>query len=235
MLDHGSNSGKRFSKWPPEAILKNLYVNMFCSCWPILMIKMSSRGVCKVPNWLERVLIWPEVTIMRNSKWPPFLLQEIIFLFMLIYNIIDTGSPWARIGHHAPLTISILMRSFLGMLIAMLREITGFRPFFLNNRHENISTYRWHRISILVSTPMLSGSKNRLKPLRKILGHSIYGEFGKIQDGNWWKSFYDKIRMFILKTKLFDMLKCYIEEARYGYNGHLPPQPTLLPTSQTEY
>ena len=25
MLDHGSNSGNRFSKWPPEAILKNLY------------------------------------------------------------------------------------------------------------------------------------------------------------------------------------------------------------------
>ena len=24
MLDYGSNSGKRFSKWPPEAILKNL-------------------------------------------------------------------------------------------------------------------------------------------------------------------------------------------------------------------
>ena len=24
MLDHGGNSGKRFSKWPPEAILKNL-------------------------------------------------------------------------------------------------------------------------------------------------------------------------------------------------------------------
>ena len=26
MLDHGSNSLKRFSKWPPEAILKNQYI-----------------------------------------------------------------------------------------------------------------------------------------------------------------------------------------------------------------
>ena len=86
MLDNGSNSGKRFSKWPPEVILKNLYVNMFWTSWPILMIKMSSRGVFRVLNRLERVLIWPEVRIMRNSKWPPFSLEQIIFLFMLIYN-----------------------------------------------------------------------------------------------------------------------------------------------------
>ena len=57
MLDHGSNSGKRFSKWPPEAILKNLYVYMFCTSWLVLMIKMSSRGVFRVLNRLERVLI----------------------------------------------------------------------------------------------------------------------------------------------------------------------------------
>ena len=29
VLDHGSNSGKRFSKWPPEAILKNLLCQYF--------------------------------------------------------------------------------------------------------------------------------------------------------------------------------------------------------------
>ena len=57
MLDHGINSGKRFSKWPPEAILKNQYVNMFCASWPILMIKMSSREVFRVLNRLERVLL----------------------------------------------------------------------------------------------------------------------------------------------------------------------------------
>ena len=28
MLDHGSNSGKRFSKWPPEAILKKTYMSI---------------------------------------------------------------------------------------------------------------------------------------------------------------------------------------------------------------
>ena len=53
MLDHGSNSGKRFLKRPPEVILKNLYVNMFYTSWPILMIKMSSG----VLNRLERILI----------------------------------------------------------------------------------------------------------------------------------------------------------------------------------
>ena len=31
--------------------------------------------------------------------------------------------------------------------------------------------------------------------------------------------FYDKIRMFILKTQYVDMLKCYSNEDRHGYNG----------------
>ena len=57
MLDHGNNSGKRFSKWPPKVILKNLYVNMFCIRWSIFMIKISSRGFFKVLNRLKRVLI----------------------------------------------------------------------------------------------------------------------------------------------------------------------------------
>ena len=56
MLDHGSNSGKRFSKWPPEAILKNLYIYIFCTSWPIWMIKMSSMRFFRVLNRLEGVL-----------------------------------------------------------------------------------------------------------------------------------------------------------------------------------
>ena len=56
-------------------------------------------------NRLERVLKRPEVRIIQNSKWPPFLLEQIIFLFISSF-IIDTGSPCARIGHHVP-TISL--------------------------------------------------------------------------------------------------------------------------------
>ena len=56
MLDHGSNSGKRFLKWPPEAILKNLYVYVFCTSWPIWMIKMSSMRFFRVLNRLKEIL-----------------------------------------------------------------------------------------------------------------------------------------------------------------------------------
>ena len=68
----------------------------------------------------------------------------------------------------------------------------------------DIPTSKWHRIIFLLSTPKFSGAKNWIKPK---IGHS-YGEFEKIQDGNWWKSFYDKIWIFILQTKFVDMLKC---------------------------
>ena len=143
MLDHGSNSGKRFSKWPPKVILKNLYVNMFCTSWSIFMIKISSRGFFKVLNRLEKVLVWPEVRIMQNSKWLPFLLQQILLLLFISRFIIDTGSPWARICHHAPPPLSTSIRGVLGMLLAMLRGITlwrdmGFGHFYLNGRHENL-------------------------------------------------------------------------------------------------
>ena len=76
-----------------------------------------------VLNRFERVLIPPEMRIMRNSKWPPFLLQQILFAFISSF-IIDTGSPCARIGHHAPQSLSVLIRGFLGMLLAMLRGMT---------------------------------------------------------------------------------------------------------------
>ena len=60
---------------------------------------------------------------MQNSKWPPFLLQQILLLFISRFKI-DTGSPWARICHHAPPPLSTVIRGILGMLLAMLREIT---------------------------------------------------------------------------------------------------------------
>ena len=37
---------------------------------------------------------------------------------------------------------------------------------------DNISSYNLHRIIFLVSTPMFSWSKNRMKPFIKRLGHS---------------------------------------------------------------
>ena len=105
---------------------KNLYGNIFCTSWPILMIKMSSWGVFRVLNRLERVLIWPEVRFMRNSNWPLFLLQQILFLFLSSF-IIDTSSPCARIGHHAPQSLSVLIKGFLWMLLAMWRGMTSER------------------------------------------------------------------------------------------------------------
>ena len=71
---------------------------------------------------------------MRNSKQPLFLFQPILFSFITSF-IIDTGSPCARIGHHAPRSLPVLMRRFLGMLLAMLRGMTsgrdmGFGHFF---------------------------------------------------------------------------------------------------------
>ena len=78
---------------------------------------------------------------MPNSKWPPFLLQQILLLFISRF-IIDTGSPWARICHHAPPPLSTLLRSVLGMLLAKVRGITLGRDMvsaiFLNGRHENL-------------------------------------------------------------------------------------------------
>ena len=71
---------------------------------------------------------------MRNLKWPPLLLQQILSLFISRF-IIDTGGPWARICHHAPPPLSTLIRGVLGMFSAMLRGITlgrdmGFGHFF---------------------------------------------------------------------------------------------------------
>ena len=137
MLDHGSNSGKRFLKWPPEAILNNLYVNMFCTSWPILMIKISRRGVFRVLHRLERFLFWSEVRIARNS----FLLEQLYFYSC--WFIIDTGSPWARIGHHAPPTTLHFDQELPGNVVSDVTRNNfearyGFRPLFLNGRDENL-------------------------------------------------------------------------------------------------
>ena len=163
MLDHGSNSEKRFSKWPPAAILKNLYI-----CQYVLpqLANFDDQNVqlegFQSAESMERVLLLPEVRIMLNSKWPPFLLQQIIFLF-ISWFIIDTGSPWTRIGHHAPPPLSILIRGFLGMLLEMLRWIIwghdmGFGHLFKwPPCKSNLVTSNWHRIIIFVSTHMFSG------------------------------------------------------------------------------
>ena len=200
---------------------KNLYGNIFCTSWPISMIKMSSWGVFRVLNRLERFLIWSEVRIMRNSKWPPFLLQQIIFLFISSF-IIDTGSPCARIGHHAPQSLSVLIRGFLEMFLAMLRGMTsgrdmGFGHFFKwppwKSDLGNIPTSNWHRITILVSTPMFSGSKNRMKSIIKILVHSYMANSEKTKMATGENHFMTKSECLYWKF-CFDMLKCYSNEDR---------------------
>ena len=60
---------------------------------------------------------------------------------------------------------------------------------------DNISSSNLHRIISLVSTPMFSWSKNRMKPLIKRLGHSY--------NANLEKMFYDKIKKYIYKQIQF--------------------------------
>ena len=98
---------------------------------------------------------------------------------------------------------TILFRVRLGMISAMLPEKNWdeiwVSAIFQNGRHENLI---WTIspvlidiiiIIILVSKPMFSKSKNRKKPLIKILGHSYVANLKKTQDGRRQKSFYDKI------------------------------------------
>ena len=97
-----------------------------------------------------------------------------------------------------------------------------FRPFFLNGRH-----LIWAIFSIQLTYNHNFGVytyvfrvKNWMKPLINI-GSFLYNEFGKIQDGDRWKLLYNKIRLFIWKTKFVDMLKCYSKEDRYAFKGYL--------------
>ena len=48
---------------------------------------------------------------------------------------------------------------------------------------ENISGSNLHKIIILVTTPMFSWSKNRMKQTSKKIRSFLYCEFEKIQDG----------------------------------------------------
>ena len=137
-------------------MLKNLYVNVFCTSWPILTIKMSSRVVFRVLNRLERVLLWPEVRIVQNDRH--FYLSKLYFYSC--WFIIDTGSPWTRIGHHAPPTTLHFDQELPGNVVSDVTRNNfearyGFQPLFINGRHENlilgnISTSKCHRIIFLV-------------------------------------------------------------------------------------
>ena len=109
---------------------------------------------------------------------------QILFLFTSWY-IIDTVSPWARIGPRAPPLLckggTILIRGLLWMVLTMLPEKIlgrdmGFGHFSKLSQQksnlDNISSSKSHGIIILVSTPTFSWSKNRMKLLIKRLGHS---------------------------------------------------------------
>ena len=72
---------------------------------------------------------------------------------------------------------TILFRGLLGMISAMLPEkrwgAISVSVICQNDRNENlISTSNLSIIIILMFTPMFPGSKNRMKPLIQILGHT---------------------------------------------------------------
>ena len=84
---------------------------------------------------------------MRNSKWPQFLLQQILFLFISSF-IIDTGSPCARIGHHAPQSLSVLIRGFLGMLLA--NRLKSIIKILGHSSMANSENPRWRPVKIIL-------------------------------------------------------------------------------------
>ena len=114
MLDHSSSSGKRFLKWPPEVIPKNLYVNIFCTSWPMWMIKMCSVRFFRVLNLLQGVLKWSEIRIMRNPNWPPFCFIKFYFYS---HNLLLT-----QVVLMHPHYSTILIRGLLWMILMMLPE-----------------------------------------------------------------------------------------------------------------
>ena len=176
MLDHGCNSRKTIFKlaaWShcEKPIIIAIVGPIFCSIWPILIIKMSSMGFLGVLNRLKRVLKLHEIIIKRNS---PFCFEHhsasanFIFIDILIQN----WHSWYmdHYCHRAPQLLSmsgtIFIRGLLGMILAMVPGKKnwlhlGFRPFFnLTSRKynlDNISSSNGHRVIILVSTPMVSG------------------------------------------------------------------------------
>ena len=132
---------------------------------------------------------------MRNSKWPP-----LCFIKFYCHShpdfIIDTGSPWARIGPRAPPTTLQEWYHFdQGTLVNGINDVTrkklgrdmGYGHFSKLSLRKcnlyNISSSKSHRIIIFVSTPMLSWSKYRMKSLIKRICHSYIANSKKIQDG----------------------------------------------------
>ena len=142
-----------------------------------------------------------------------FTWEKLIFYSCWLFLTQVVHVPELVTMHIPPL--SILMRSFLGMLLAMLQGITLRRDMGLGHflkwppwksKLGNISTSKWHRIIIWCLHLCFPGQKIEWNHLEKNSGSFPYGEYGKSQDGNWGKSFYDKIWMFILKTKNANML-----------------------------
>ena len=184
---------KDFQNGRQKPFWKTYYVNIFCTSWPILMLKMSTRGVFRVLNRLERVLIWPEVRIMRNSKWPPFLLQQIIFFFIFLFMMLRG--------------ITLVRNMGLGHFFKWLPRKSNFG---------DISSSNWHRIIILVSIPIFSGSKNQMKPLIWIFGHSYMANSKKSKMATGENHFMTKSECLHWKQ---NWLTCYSNQDRYGYNA----------------
>ena len=124
MLDHGSNSGKQFVKWPPETILRNI-------CQYILhqLANLNDQNVqYEFFQGAESIRRGFEMTWNKDHEkfiMAAILLHQILFLFTSWF-IIDTGSPWAKIGPRAPPLLSmrgtILIMGLLWMLLTMLPE-----------------------------------------------------------------------------------------------------------------
>ena len=177
------------------------------------MIKMSSMRFFRVLNLsclLEGVFQWTKIRIMRNSKWPPFCFIKFYFYLHLDLTQVVLGPELVFVHPHYS---TILIRGLLWMILTMLPEkkwgAIWISAILQNCRNENlnldnISSYNLHRIILLVSTPMFSWLKNRMKPpLIKRLGHSYIAKAKKIQDGSQKKLLYDRIAMSILKNKFY--------------------------------
>ena len=117
-------------------------------------------------------------------------------------------SPWAIIGRFAPPSTLHERQHFVqgtsgndvsDVIRKKLDEILSFFKMPAMKIYlDNIPSSNCHKIIILVSAPTFSGS------LIKLLCYSYsYSELRKIQDGRQRKSFFDKIKMSILKTELY--------------------------------
>ena len=94
------------------------------------------------------------------------------------------------------------------MILTMLPEKNWGTAIFKNcmpqgkSNLSNISSSNLHRIIILVSTHMFSWSKNQMKPLLEILGHSYVANSEKSKMAASKNNFMTKSRC-LLKTQLY--------------------------------